>query len=542
MKILKIGLLLLGFYNWHSSRKQLAADFDDFADLHLHCERAGELLERVFAASHRAIANVLAAQPWAALAVETSGCIVLANAAAQLLPELRDLPNVLALRFDRRAEAALATFLKDCRKAAEPARPLVVNGWSKDTDAAVILVFERLPAAFSDFADAEGATGPVIVAKTTITAFDKAIWNTISAAYDLADAESAVMRLLVEGCSLEEAARRRARSPNTLKSQAKSVLAKTGKGKQAELVRLVTTLAHLVGKGGPRAADAAADEAGDHSQLQLADGRSQKYVEVGLRDGRPVLFLQPTARPDFTAELRRDFAAAALRVITPVRPGSWGMLRATAGWGPEDAARDYRALTYEFGLTQSALVGYRAGAPQALHLAALCPGYFRCVPRVDTGAPLDRMAKIEKMPPWPRLLFSGVRFAPQFARLMRFGGVNMRRRRNDDENWARFCFRGNSVDDRLIEDPPGIAGSGRASSGIRWRIPTNSFAICRRGHRTGRRSPTGFSQPPRSASSMAPGRGGFLQLTSRISALPAKVSPAGSFPVPAIFCCTLTER
>jgi len=57
--------------------------------------------------------------------------------------------------------------------------------------------------------------------------------------YGLTDAEVELVVLLCEGCSLEEAARRREVTHNTARSQLKQVFAKTGASRQSELVRLV---------------------------------------------------------------------------------------------------------------------------------------------------------------------------------------------------------------------------------------------------------------------------------------------------------------
>ena len=447
----------LRVFEQHLLREIEGLDFDaaearmrGYADLQVHCERAGDLLDRI-GGERRTLHDLLSAQPCAALAVQASGRVVRTNPAAQALPELRDLSGVFDLRYDREIEGKLAVFLRE-----GPARggPLIANGWSRGSDVAFLLVFERLAASFADFDDARDARGPVILVKTTVAAFDAQVWETIDAAYGLTGAEADVVKLLAEGCSLEEAARRRGRSLHTLKSQAKSVFAKTATGGQVELVRLVTTLAHLVSSAEPLASPKLGPgEATRHPEIALLGGRALSYVESGRPDGRPVLFLQPTARPDFTPEVREAFARAGLRVVSPVRPGSWGMARAAKGWGPRDAAHDYLALAEALGLGDGVLVGYRAGAPYALHLAALRPGCFRKVALVDTGAPLDRLSKIEQMPAFPRLLFTGARLAPQFPRLMyRFGGVNLRRRQDDEDHWVRVYFQGNPDDDELLKE------------------------------------------------------------------------------------------
>jgi len=59
--------------------------------------------------------------------------------------------------------------------------------------------------------------------------------------YDLTPAEAEIVALLVDGASLEEAAKRRGVAVNTVRSQLKAVFAKTDTRRQGELVRLVLT-------------------------------------------------------------------------------------------------------------------------------------------------------------------------------------------------------------------------------------------------------------------------------------------------------------
>jgi DNA-binding CsgD family transcriptional regulator len=63
----------------------------------------------------------------------------------------------------------------------------------------------------------------------------------LRAFYDLTPAEAELVNLLAEGVSLEEAAKRRGVTINTVRSQLKNVFAKTDTNRQGELIRLVLT-------------------------------------------------------------------------------------------------------------------------------------------------------------------------------------------------------------------------------------------------------------------------------------------------------------
>jgi len=63
----------------------------------------------------------------------------------------------------------------------------------------------------------------------------------LRAFYDLTPAEAEIVVLLAEGVSLEEAAKRRGVTINTVRSQLKNAFAKTDTNRQGELIRLVLT-------------------------------------------------------------------------------------------------------------------------------------------------------------------------------------------------------------------------------------------------------------------------------------------------------------
>ncbi|MEM7413151.1 MAG: hypothetical protein AAF430_23175 [Myxococcota bacterium] len=71
----------------------------------------------------------------------------------------------------------------------------------------------------------------------------------LNALYGLTEAETHLVELLCQGCSLDEAAEARGVTVNTARSQLKQVFAKTHTGRQSELVRLV--LSGVASIGGP---------------------------------------------------------------------------------------------------------------------------------------------------------------------------------------------------------------------------------------------------------------------------------------------------
>jgi len=67
----------------------------------------------------------------------------------------------------------------------------------------------------------------------------------VAASFDLTPAEARVAVALARGASVADIAARHAVSTHTVRSQVKSVLFKTGTGRQAELVSLLAALPRL---------------------------------------------------------------------------------------------------------------------------------------------------------------------------------------------------------------------------------------------------------------------------------------------------------
>ncbi len=63
----------------------------------------------------------------------------------------------------------------------------------------------------------------------------------VESLYALTPAEAELVRLLAEGCSLDQVAEQRGVTMNTVRSQLKQVFCKTDTSRQGELVHLVLT-------------------------------------------------------------------------------------------------------------------------------------------------------------------------------------------------------------------------------------------------------------------------------------------------------------
>ncbi len=123
--------------------------------------------------------------------------------------------------------------------------------------------------------------------------------------------------------------------------------------------------------------------------LELSDGRSLAWREVGPADGRAAFFFHGGADSGLAAQLLTTAAeAAGVRVIAPDRPGfgasSPAPARTLLSW-----ADDVAALADHLGLERFDVIGHSGGGPHALAVAARLPQRVDRVVVVAGGAPKD---------------------------------------------------------------------------------------------------------------------------------------------------------
>lgn len=151
--------------------------------------------------------------------------------------------------------------------------------------------------------------------------------------FGLTKAESSIVRLMTEGCSLAMIAEERSSSLATVRSQVRSIFDKTGTHSQTELVRMAIAFAALnddfetaptlSGQAGADPAshfEPAYPRAEDRYLLDLPDGRVLDYSVIGDPDGRPVLYTHgPFFGDVWTAKAVRQLTACGLKIIAPAR-------------------------------------------------------------------------------------------------------------------------------------------------------------------------------------------------------------------------------
>jgi pimeloyl-ACP methyl ester carboxylesterase/DNA-binding CsgD family transcriptional regulator len=422
-----------------------------------HVANALRLFEIAHPESGNRLMDFLNAKPFAAMAATEAGRVVLMNDTARGMLGGLDAVADLPLRAD--AHGDVKDFLSAVAGADGRRPPLVVGGWHPTEDRALLFVLEVVDTewrVFSDIRESQRPKGPVILVKSTETRMSRHVWDLIEAAFGLTTAELDVVRELANGRSVKEISRRRARSINTVKTQLMTVLRKTGTRSQAQLLCIVTALAHVARSdldATPRD-PLRTPERGNASlhSVDLPEGKL-KYVLLGAGKGTPVLLLAPTNRPDFTAAIVDALADHDLLVVCPVRPGSWGTDR-WPKWEPRRAARVYLSLIDRLSLGRVTLAGLRTGAPYAVELARQAPERFSQLVMIDTGAPLVGMSRFAAMPPWPRTLYTTARLFPELLLLpFRYSASDFFASPEGESRAIHTFYRDSPIDLALLKKP-----------------------------------------------------------------------------------------
>ena len=135
------------------------------------------------------------------------------------------------------------------------------------------------------------------IAHITLTTFDwsPALFNAVKIALDLSESENLVLQGILQGRTQKEIAKTRNRSTETIKSQARAILQKSGCAKMNDLIHLCTSIAYVAGLSAKVSnASAATVEwktpKQNMSMIDMPDGRKLAYFEYGDPKGTPILY------------------------------------------------------------------------------------------------------------------------------------------------------------------------------------------------------------------------------------------------------------
>ena len=241
---------------------------------------------------------------------------------------------------------------------------------------------------------------------------------TVQEAFGLTAAEVEIVRGITLGLPVKDIAEARGRSAETVRTQLRSILAKTETHSQSELVRVVLGLMDvaLVPTDGENAGVPLSRlEPRPLHWLKLADGRRLSWLEFGDPAGRPVLYMHlDFGLTRWPAMAERAARLRKLRVIVPVR----------AGYGRTDplakttdhltgVTQDYAAVLDHLGVQGAVVLPLGADLRFAMNLSILRPELVKGIVGAACQLPLRTASQYERMDKWQRFILANARYAPR---------------------------------------------------------------------------------------------------------------------------------
>lgn len=284
---------------------------------------------------------------------------------------------------------------------------------------------------------------PLALVMSTELVWPEGFEMTVQEAFGLTQAEVDIVRGISQGLPVKDIAEARGRSLETVRTQVRSVLAKTETHSQAELVRVVLGLmdvAMMPSDGvGPSTPLGTLDPV-SFNHMKGPDGRRLEWIEFGTPTGAPCLYLHLNyglIRWPATAE--RAARLRGLRVIVPVRAGYGQTDPLPKGTDHlEGVTRDYLAVLDHLGVRRGAIVSMGADLRYAVSLAAARPNLFTGILACAAHLPLHRADQYDRMGKWQRFAQANARYAPRIVPFLVQAGFSLARRIGKEGFFARL--------------------------------------------------------------------------------------------------------
>lgn len=418
-----------------------AMELDD-PDIAAHLLRASVFLDRTEAAHPaKERRSVLADIPRAAAFLSDGGAhIAGCNRAACVAFGVVEGGAISALPFDAEDVDTLRGVVR--KVAAGRAEKVVILRIRSLTTGSPVIV--RVSAVESD------AKPPLALVTSTELVWPAGFADTVQEAFGLTGAEVAIVQGISLGLPLKTIADDRGRSVETVRTQLRSILAKTETHSQAELVRVVLGLMDVayMPTGGEAISPVITTVVDiPFSYVTGPDGRKLEYLCFGALQGKPLLYMHlDFGLTRWPARAERAAAKRGHRVIVPVRAG-YGRtpLHPKGGDYIADVVADYLTVLDHLGITETVVVPTGADLRFAMALALARPGLVKGIVGVATMLPAQTAVHYERMDKWQRFVMANARYAPKVLPFIVKAGFALARRM-DKANFFRQVNGGSKAD------------------------------------------------------------------------------------------------
>lgn len=351
----------------------------------------------------------------ASILLDPSGHIVWYNGAASRFFGLRRLSRIDDLTLWDRSRTELDKLVASLAHPVDPVgRKTVLRVFSKPADKTLFMVAERF-----DNGDGE----PLVVLNQIVSTWHESVGFMLSDSFGLSSAELEIAECLVEGAGAPEIAARRTTSVNTVRTQIKTLLSKTGVGSQTELVRVLVSLngaADRIGRVRPHV------RRGQTFRFRQRDGRMVPYHRFGPDKGRPFILIHGMLDGcDLTAAAIDLLHHHGLTFYVPERPffGSAAGTKGSIETAPDRFAEDIADLLDHLDIESVGLVGHKAGSVYAFAAAARLGSRACLVASVAGGVPLVSNDQFAEMSARQRLVAYTARYTPKLLPFVLRAGI-----------------------------------------------------------------------------------------------------------------------
>jgi len=343
------------------------------------------------------------------IAADYAGQIVDANRAARVMYDLTPDSSLSDLPLDEHEKETIKSLTRD-----------VIQGRDKRNSPNDVIRFHNLITerpmllTLTPLIQSEGERMLAVI-KTSDASWPSHLGPILTDIFDLSPAEIEVLRLLVTGEKVDDIANIRQNSVATVRTQLRSIYAKTDTKSQIECIRLTLGLALMhsteEGRAVAHRIEASRDRRAypreeDRTILKLKNGREIDYTVFGDPNGQPVLFCHDQVLGDtWFCDAVEDAAGQGLKIIAPLRPG-FGRTTLYKGRfsDPRVFARDVAELLQHLDAGCLPIIAMRGGLVHALALTSLLPARISSVTVGNPILPVTNDADLEGTNGYNRLI------------------------------------------------------------------------------------------------------------------------------------------
>lgn len=264
--------------------------------------------------------------------------------------------------------------------------------------------------------------GPLIVLTDAAPVWPEGMEELLADTFDFSPAESAVAAALFRGQDAETIAENRGSKVSTVRTQIKSLLAKSGAHGRIELLRILYTLTRFA----KRQDDSATQDVASDRTVFYIRGREIEVITHGPETGRPVIYFHGLLDGcEMPSSIKRQLARRNLRIIAPVRP--WfrdaDHQKTPVAGALEQFADDVIGVIDRLGLGRVVLASYTGGSVYCAAAAGRLGDRAMAMVGISAGVPIRSDSQIRQMAPRARIMARTALYLPAMLPLVLKAGI-----------------------------------------------------------------------------------------------------------------------